>query len=94
MPSKPGWAITHYCSACNDPKGSMKGNHENILQPGDCAINNGHGFKFGRYIKIGGMNLRVADHCGKMNTVDVWQGKREKCTCNYKATGQTISWEE
>ncbi|KAM3134621.1 hypothetical protein pb186bvf_013263 [Paramecium bursaria] len=58
-----GWAITHYCSACNDPKGSELGNKNNILQIGDCAINNSHGFKFGRTITIGGRNYRVADHC-------------------------------
>ena len=45
-----------------------------MLQQGDCAINNAHGFKFGRYITIGGRNLRVVDHCGKMKTVDIWQG--------------------
>jgi hypothetical protein len=70
----------------------MKGSKENILQNGDCAIHSSHGFKFGSYIQIGGMNLRVADICGIKNTVDIWRGKREKCDCNYKAINQTISW--
>ncbi len=74
MPSKSGWAITQYCSACNDPPGSKLGRQNHVLQPGDCAINNSHGFKFGKYIKIGGRTYRVVDHCGKMNTVDVWIG--------------------
>lgn len=85
-----GWRITHYCSACN--KGNSIGIKDHILQPGDCAINNSHGFKFGQYIKIGGRNLRVSDHCGKMKTVDIWQGKSNKCKCNYLSEDETISW--
>ncbi len=45
----------------------MLGNRDNILQAGDCVINNSQEFKFGRYIKIGGMKLRVTDHCGIKN---------------------------
>lgn len=55
-----------------------------MLQQGDCAINNAHGFKFGRYITIGGRNLRVVDHCGNMKTVDIWQGNTGRCKCKFK----------
>lgn len=52
------------------------GLRDHVLRVGDCAIHNSHGFKFGRSIKINGMILNVVDACGKIKTVDIWQGKK------------------
>ncbi len=78
MPSSSGWTITHFCSACNYPKGSVKGQQDHILtlNPRDCAINSSHGFKFGQMVQIAGMSLRVVDSCKEKYIVDIWQGKK------------------
>ena len=86
MPEEQNWRITHYCSACNDPKGSQLGNKNNKLNLGECAIHNSHGLN-GKVIQIAGMTLRVADHCGKTKTVDIWQGVKGSCKCNYLGYG-------
>lgn len=96
--SQSGWTITHYCYNCNTDqkkkKPYNKGLKQHVLEKDDCAINNAHGFQFGRYITIGGKKLRVVDNCGIMKTVDIWQGNTGGCNCNVKLTGQTISWIE
>jgi len=60
MSSESGWRVSYYCSACNSPRGSVIGCHDNEMQIGQCAISPDNYSKH-RKVTINGSTYTVED---------------------------------
>jgi 3D (Asp-Asp-Asp) domain-containing protein len=84
--------VTGYCSVCS---GSI-GLHDRTLRIGQCAADLYYHPEGSRVWISGHGTLTVADKGGKIkgpHRFDIYQGKRDRCTCGHDVGRKTRHWE-